>query len=438
MHFHSLLLIFICITSVNVSSGSDDVIRIPNAQGVGKTVGEATRNAFTDAVQRAVGVYINSEKLLKSDGDAVQEIATFSNGYIVWYEQLQLSDDAQGNKRVMLSCDVSRSRTVERLRQLGVAVAESDVGKVDGKRLFAKEITEKKRDDDARELLTQLLLQLPTTKDMLRGVELLPIEIVPYKDGESKYSCVICYRMNYDYEMLTKYCAWVDKTLRKAGFRDRYERHFSHNYANQRDGLVRGERVKLTTNLNPLEYSTFLDLHTVIEKNDVGMGALILLTDFQCDDAVAVSKSSKDRRPVHKQAVVKTSWAVYKMDRRILREVERDIYKRVYNTRISYDDGYKAYIGFRPITTKVAVGVFGSSGMQIAESQQIIKEFLCFDLYHFFSPPVNLGANGNGLAVSFIALGDEVDFVNPTKFCKLSFTLNDLSEIQSAQVRLVD
>jgi hypothetical protein len=438
MQLHSLLLTFISITLVNVSNGSDDVIRIPNAQGVGKTVDEATRNAFTDAVQRAVGLYINSTKLLKSDGDAVQEIATFSNGYIVWYEQLQLSDDAQGNKRVLLSCDVSQSRTVERLRKLGVVVAESDVGKVDGKRLFAKEITEKKRNDDAKELLTQLLLQLPTTKDMLRGVELLPIEIVPYKDGESKYSCVIYYRMKYDYEMLTKYCAWVDKTLQKAGFRDRYERHLSHNYANQLNGLLRGERVKLTTNLNPLEYSTFLDLHTVIEKDDDGMGALILLTDFQCDNAVDVNNSLKDSRSVDKQAAVKTSWAVYRMDRRILREVERNIYNKAYKTTISYADGYKAYLGFKPITTKVAVGVLGNNGVQIAENQQAIREFVCFDLYHFFSPPVNLEDNGNGLAVSFITLGNEVEFVNPTKFCKLSFTLNDLSEIQSAQVRLVD
>lgn len=414
----------------------EDVIRIPDAIGEGNTTEEALQNAFTEAVQRAIGAYTTANEKLNDKGDAIREIATFSNGYIVWYEKLDLRNNADGKKRVLIACDVSRSRTVARLEKAGVKIPEAAIGKVDGKRLFADEVSRNKRNQDAVKLLSEVLSNIPTTKDMLRGAKLLPRKPDPRKsDDGSKYFCEVFFRMEYDYSMLTKYCKWVDKTLQHAGFTDRYERTISHRYANQYERGYWQDDILLNAELNRRDYSTFLDLHNVV-KYDEEQGALVLLTHFECNDEMDINDIFGNKNAYDNKPHVKTTWVVYKLERRLLQKVEREIYRKAFGTTITYQNGYKQYLNFNRLQTNVSVQFLSPDKRPIATENKTYDETVNFYLDHLFEPPVNLEDNGNALVVSFMSISPRISLENPNKYCTVKLKLNDLEVIEDVKITI--
>ncbi|MFN9039052.1 MAG: hypothetical protein ACK5YO_22330, partial [Planctomyces sp.] len=76
----SMLLLNQAATALTLARAAD-IFRFPSASGEGPTAEAALRDAFTNAIQQAVGVYLTADEMLDVNGDAVQEIATFSNGY---------------------------------------------------------------------------------------------------------------------------------------------------------------------------------------------------------------------------------------------------------------------------------------------------------------------------------------------------------------------
>jgi hypothetical protein len=439
-----LAIIFATFSIPFAKSTANDVIRIADAQGEGKNAEEALKGAFTNAVQRAVGLYLTADEKLDNNGDAIQEIATFSNGYIVWYEKLNLSDTQDGNKRVLIACDVSRSKTVARLEKAGVKVSQAEAGKVDGKPLFAQEVTKNKLREDSARLLSQLLSRIPSTKDMLRGAELLPRKLEPREESnDSGYACDVYYRLNYNYESLTQYCKWVDKTLQHAGFTDRYERSFKHKYI---DADVR-DKVTIDSNLDRREYSSFLDLHNTINKSAENQGVLVLLTDFQCDDMMDVKNVMKDGKAFDDRPHIKTTWVVYKLEISILRQVEREVVRTAYNSRVSFEGGYKHYDNWKPLETEVAIQFKDGKGKEVVSETITFPESSNFAFIHFFDKPVSLEDQGNALWISFIFWDDDINkiiwnsahltFRNPNKSSSVKLKLSDLELIEKVNVRII-
>jgi len=418
---------------------AQDVIRIADAAGEGNSDEEALKDAFTNAVQQAVGLYLTSNEKLEKNGDAIREISAFSNGYITWYEKLSLSDTKDGKKRVLIACDVSRSRTAARLEKLGIKISQSETGKVDGKPLFAEEVTKIKQQKEAVRLLSEVLSHVPSTKDMIRGAKLLPRKLKPdEKSGGSGYFCKVFFKLDYDYSSFTQYCKWVDKTMQHAGFTDRYEKSYSHQYVDTRVGndVFWEDRVQIQSNLDRRNYSTFLDLHQVINSKDEKQGALILLTDFQCDDDMDINDVMKDGKAFDGKAHVKTKWVVYKLERSVLRQIETEVYRKAYNAKVSFEGGYRHYVNLKPLETEIVVLIEGANGKSVASKRIKQQESRNINMQHFFRDPVNLEDRGNALVVSFIDLGPRISLENPNKKCSIDLKLSDLEVMERFNVKL--
>jgi len=63
------------------------------AEGVGTTEKEALLDAFRTAVQRVVGVFVDSETMVKNDAIISDKVLTFSDGAIKKYEELDRSEN---------------------------------------------------------------------------------------------------------------------------------------------------------------------------------------------------------------------------------------------------------------------------------------------------------------------------------------------------------
>ena len=442
-----MLRVFFCILSMlllnqpataQTLAPAADIIRIPSASGEGPTAEAALRDAFTNAIQQAVGVYLTADEMLDVNGDAVQEIATFSNGYIVWYEKVSQPDAPDGGKRVLISCDVSRSRTAARLKQSGIRIPESDTGKVDSKPLFAKEVTKKKLNSDTQVLLTALLKEIPGTKDLLTGARLLPRRLEPQENENGDgYFCEVHFRLEYNYRVLTDYCQWVDRTLQHAGLAGRRETTINHRYEAMPVRGFRQEHIQLNPELDPRMASTFLNLRQIMDQGTRGAGALVLLTGFACDDEMDVDDILKTGSATNGRPHIRTTWVVYPIDRSVLKAVRQHIYRTQYPQHITHDSGYEQFLSFSPTSTKVAVEFTDSAGQVVAASRSEYQESLGFTLEHAFEEPQFEADRGNLLIVSFLSIMPRLSFVNPIKQAVVRLSLSDLEAIEKSRVRII-
>ncbi len=131
------------------------------AEGVGTTEKEALMDAFRTAVQRVVGVFVDSETLVKNDAIISDRVLTFSDGAIKKYEELDRTD-AKGLYRVKIKAAVDGRKVAARLEAAHISTRAVDVTSIadsfskeihaDLEKL-ANEITEKEAKDNARKIL---------------------------------------------------------------------------------------------------------------------------------------------------------------------------------------------------------------------------------------------------------------------------------------------
>jgi hypothetical protein len=118
--------------------------------------------------------------------------------------------------------------------------------------------------------------------------------------------------------------------------------------------------------------------------------------------------------------------------------VEREVVRKAYNARVSFDGGYQHYENWKPIETKVAVRFEGAMGNLVATKKKTYPESTNFLFEHLFRDPVNLEDRGNAIVISFISLGTQLAFRNPNKYCVVDLKLNDLENIEKVDVQIVE
>jgi len=148
----TLLVLFI---SVAPTIAADDTIEV-TATGVGTTVEAAEKNALMNAVQQAVGLYVDGETLIKNDQVIYEKILSASSGYITSYKttiptRKRLAD---GLYETTIRAVVQKSKVVEELKKAHVQIISVEVP---GKDTWAEAITRIKRAEDGRRLLHKLL-----------------------------------------------------------------------------------------------------------------------------------------------------------------------------------------------------------------------------------------------------------------------------------------
>ena len=123
------------------------------AEGVGDTPDNAIKEAFRNAVRQVVGVYVDSEILVKNDKLVVDTILTLSKGFIKTFSEVKGSTKVQGGiHRVTIKAIVETGDVIEKLKASNISIIE-----VDGKGLFAEVFTRGEVEKASSKILKKIL-----------------------------------------------------------------------------------------------------------------------------------------------------------------------------------------------------------------------------------------------------------------------------------------
>ena len=79
-------MIAVVVAMAMLAAFADDVEIVKvKGQGVGADKAEALKDAYRDAVERAVGLYVDAEQMMKNEKLVTDQILTQSNAYIEKY-----------------------------------------------------------------------------------------------------------------------------------------------------------------------------------------------------------------------------------------------------------------------------------------------------------------------------------------------------------------
>ncbi len=146
-----------------------DIVEVV-AQGMGVDANSALLNAYSNAVQQALGLYVDAETLVQNDEIVRDKILTYSKGFIQEATTIKQSQ-ANGLFQVNIRAKVKRQKLLEQAKANNITVKA-----VEGVSLHAQVISQVKQEQDAKALLEKILV--PLMDATLLRAELVP----PNKD----------------------------------------------------------------------------------------------------------------------------------------------------------------------------------------------------------------------------------------------------------------
>ena len=207
-------------TSLGEGKGDDTgTLREVIATGQGTTEDEAKRAAFHNAVEQAVGVYVDATTIANNEKLIEDSVLTYSNAYIKSFTVVR-SSTANGVQTVKIKAMVKVQRLAEKLQSQGIKTVA-----VDGQSLVAEIVTTKRRDEDGATLLKKAMGDFP-----LQFVEFVPSgEVTPNKKGglDTTIHCGI------KLDAYRKYVDDLDKVLKLLA-----KQHGSENVPLYRNSLL--------------------------------------------------------------------------------------------------------------------------------------------------------------------------------------------------------
>lgn len=133
------------------------------ATGIGQNKEEATKNAFREAVQIAVGTVVDSETIIRNDKVIKDEIIDYSRGFVESHKVLSEGKNKDGLYEVTIRATVKDRQLYEKLRRFQPASA-----KVEGSNIFGAVTSRMESRKKAAKLLAKSLeatdLPLPLLK----------------------------------------------------------------------------------------------------------------------------------------------------------------------------------------------------------------------------------------------------------------------------------
>ena len=124
------------------------------ANGAGVTKKTALEDAYRNAVQQVVGIYVDAETVVKNDELLRDKILATSNGFIVDSKEIS-SRASNGLIRVTIRAKVESKKLVA-----GLNAAKITTREFDGESVFAKALTKMERKENLQETLLKILVEL--------------------------------------------------------------------------------------------------------------------------------------------------------------------------------------------------------------------------------------------------------------------------------------
>lgn len=177
------------------ASSADEVVKV-KAKGVGADKTEALKDAYRDAVERAVGMFVDAEQMVKNDEAIKDEILTQSNAYI---KKCDIVSEQTQNGVVMISvlAYVVRQPLTKRIKDvMPPQTYNLESGALN---VHASMVTEMKRNEDAAALVKKMLSDFnPITQLMKVGLVSPKPTILPVKGDDSRVNLAYLMKVELD------------------------------------------------------------------------------------------------------------------------------------------------------------------------------------------------------------------------------------------------
>lgn len=176
---------WICLTMtliVGIAFAEDRDLVSVKGTGTGITETEALKDAYRDAVETAVGLYVDAEQMVKNDEIVEDKILTQSNAYIESYDVLKKST-ANGVCTIKI---LAKVKTKALTKKLSSTMKTQTVEVGSGLRnLYANEVSKKKCGEDGAVLLKKVLDKLDPIRQMI-DVSLTDVEPIVFNKDDDK------------------------------------------------------------------------------------------------------------------------------------------------------------------------------------------------------------------------------------------------------------
>lgn len=150
------------------------------ARGMGTNREEALKDAYRDAIERAVGMYVDAEQMMQNEQLVHDQILTHSNAYIERYDIKKEETRPNGLTEIQILAVVNRSALTKKLSEVMPAQTFQVGGALQD--LHAQSVTTQKRGEDAVALLQNVL------KDANPITQLMKVSLSPVKPQMRKAS----------------------------------------------------------------------------------------------------------------------------------------------------------------------------------------------------------------------------------------------------------
>ena len=142
-----------------------DTVKV-RGKGIGVTKMEALKDAYRDAVEQAVGLYVDAEQMVKNEDLVKDQILTQSNAYIESYKIAKESKSDTGLITVTILADVRKLALTRKIKGV-MPTQKSELSDV-SKNLHAEIVTDFKRKADAVAILKNELENLSPIKQLMK------------------------------------------------------------------------------------------------------------------------------------------------------------------------------------------------------------------------------------------------------------------------------
>ena len=172
----------VAVMLVAAMTASSDETQMVEARGVGTDKEEALKDAYRDAVEQAVGMYVYAEQQMKNEELVNDQILTQSNAYIEKYEVVKERKKANGLFEIQIKAEVKKSALTKKLRD--VVPKQTFALGDDAQNIHSRVVTKEKRNVDAAALLENVLKDVNPIKQF---VQFSPSDVKPQRKKYVKH-----------------------------------------------------------------------------------------------------------------------------------------------------------------------------------------------------------------------------------------------------------
>lgn len=183
-----------------------DIVTV-KGRGVGVNENAALKDAYRDAVETAVGLYVDAEQLMKNDEVIKDQILTQSNAYVEGYKVLEKSEN-NGVTSIKIQAKVRKQLLTKRIE--GCMPAKITTVGSQLANMYAQSVTCGNRNKDAAAIFSKALEELGKLK-LLYEAELVSTVGKPVRQGNERDETVI--EMDYFFKLFVNKKRYFDEVV---------------------------------------------------------------------------------------------------------------------------------------------------------------------------------------------------------------------------------